>query len=79
VPEEEDRAELGEAGRRFLDRVLEHVTIDFVQGALLIEAAHLLDTLAIWRALAPTDPRAAQVAISCTRAVASLVGQAGIR
>src|SRR5262245_51821485 len=64
APAPEDVVTLGEAGRRFLGRMLEAFECSAVEGVLLVEAAHCVDGLAIWRPLAATDKQASRLSLA---------------
>ena len=74
-PTPEQLGSLGGPGRRFLEAVLAESTNDHLAGTLLLEAAHCLDQLTVWRQLAATDARAARVVLAHTRTLAGLLGQ----
>ena len=78
TPAPEDVAALGEAGRHFLEHVLEQFAIDLMQGTLLLEAAHVLDGLTAWRSQAQTDPQSARLALAHTKTLAALIAQLGL-
>jgi len=72
-------AALGPAGRQFLTAVLAQNDVDFLQGAILTEAARTLDDLTIWRAESATDKTAARMANTFTRTFAALIAQLRFR
>ena len=75
APAPEDLASLGEPGRRFLTQILEQADLSFMQGVLLLEAAHVLDGLATWRAAAATDKQSARLALAYAKTFAALLAQ----
>jgi hypothetical protein len=79
APLSEDVATLGEAGRQWLTRWLQHFECTLHEGTLVLAAAHLLDDLAVWRLTAKSDPRAANLCISYTRTLASVLAQLRVR
>lgn len=79
TPDAETMAALGPAGRQFLTAVLAQNDVDFLQGAILTEAARTLDDLTIWRAESATDKTAARMANTFTRTFAALIAQLRFR
>jgi hypothetical protein len=78
-PSIEDLEGLQPPGRAFLTRVANENTIDYIQGTLLLQAARLLDAIALWRGEAATNKQAARLVIGHTKTFAALLSQAGIR
>jgi hypothetical protein len=74
-PTADDLATLGPAGRRFLTQMHERFESSLVQGTLLLEAAHVVDDLATWRPLAPSDAQAARLCLAQVKTLAALLAQ----
>jgi hypothetical protein len=74
-PHDDDTAHLQPAGRRFLDAMLSRFEISALEGAIVVEAAYLVDYLTSSRSEAATDPDAAKLALRQTQVLAALLGQ----
>ena len=66
---------MGDAGRAFMKAMLDADDVNLAQGMLLLQAAHTLDDLHVWRVSAATDKSAARMTNTLTRTFTSILVQ----
>jgi hypothetical protein len=75
TPSADDLAELGPAGRVFVEMIVGRFDVGLVEGRLLMEAGHAVSALADLRAGKRTDGEQQRLELAWSRHLAALVGQ----